>query len=306
MPSGLVFPSNAQSASNATSVRFRFTGAALVPMYGTGGAGVTYLWKYKPIQQAGFYTIMFWANDDGVGTIESTLEWDGLNGGYYGMHPYPHDGSNPLSGSGTQHRWEISIERIDVVDADDPVVKDVWYSQAVRAWGAAGVAKQHEYYWNLPDVTAANRVTRTTQTATWGDNPPPFPALTFGDAPWQPSVERASGILRGWQIYNANLTNAQILALGACETDAEVLAEAAVQGVSGSLWYLNMNPADAGDISDKSGNGNNPAWFNANRPTFWSEDMAAGPWIFPDGARAKLLDGTFIEIRVGSSLGGMG
>jgi hypothetical protein len=264
---GLDFPRNGEG-NNATSVRFRFTGSALVPIYGRDGKGVTYLWKYRPRQQAGYYTTFFWANDDGGGTL-ATFLWD--NGGadsYYGAHPYPHDGVKPLGGVGTKHRWEISIEQNDFVDADDPVVKNVWYSQAFRAWGASGVPKNHQFYWNLSNTTTA-LVTRTSPSS-WGNNMPPSPALTFGDAPWQPSVERLSGVLRGLQIYNALLTTSQIKELAALETDAEVLAKAAKLGLSSALWYLNMNPQDESDISDKSGAGHHPAWWNSKRPTHWA------------------------------------
>jgi len=261
--SGLDFPSNIGTPDNDQSVRFKFTGAALLPIYGTSGAGVTYLWKYRPRQQTGYYTCFFWGNDDGIGNA-ATFEWSGGTGAsYYGAHPFPED----FTGFDTDHLWEIAIENTDTVDTE-LVVKDVWYSQAFRGWGAAGVAKQNEYYWNLPDLTNA-KVTHTTVSSTWGDNAPPFPALTFADAPWNPSQERASGVLRGIQIYNALLTTDQINILEACETDAEVLAAISANSIPG-LWYLNMNPADASDISDKSGEGHHPAWWNANRPTHWT------------------------------------
>jgi hypothetical protein len=268
---GLDFPSNADSQSNADSVRFRFTGSALMPIYGIDGAGVTYLWKYRPRQQTGYYTAFFWGNDDGAGT-DSTFEWHSgavyPGDSYYGMHPYPHDGTGPLFGTGTEHRWEISIEQRDYVDAAHPVVKGVWYSQAARVWGASGAEKNEEFYWNLPDTTT-DVVTQTTPSE-FGNTMPPSPALTWGDAPWNPSLERASGVLRGWQIYNALLTIDQITMLAACETDSCVLSNAASLGVLNSLWYLNMNPQDESDISDKSGAGHDPTWWNSNRPTRWT------------------------------------
>jgi len=261
--SGLDFPSNLGSLDNDASVRFRFTGAALIPIYGTDGAGVTYLWKYRPRQQTGYYTCFFWGNDDGIGNA-ATFEWDsGFPDTYYGAHPFPED----FTGFDTDHLWEIAVENTDTVDTE-PVVKDVWYSQAFRSWGANGAVKNHEYYWNLPDLTTA-LVTHATA-STWGNQTPPSPALTFADAPWNPSAERANGVLRGIQIYNALLTTTQINILEALETDADVLAAVTANSIPG-LWYLNMNPADASDISDKSGAGHEPAWWNANRPTHWTQ-----------------------------------
>ena len=258
---GLEFPSNG-SLSNENSVRFRFTGAALPPIYGASGAGVTYLWKYRPAQQTGFYTCFFWGNDDGNGS-PTTFEWDGGQPNtYYGAHPFPQD----ATGFDTDHFWEIAVESGDFTGA--AVTKAAWYSQAFRAWGANGAAKNHEYYWNLPDTSTA-LITRTTAT-TYGNTNPPSPALTWADAPWNPSQERASGILRGWQIYNALLNTSQITTLAACDTDGAVLSAASSLGLSSSLWYLNMNPQDASDISDKSGAGHHPAWRNSNRPTHWS------------------------------------
>jgi len=260
--SGLAFPSNIPGPNNIASVRFRFSGTALVPIYGTGGAGVTYLWKYRPEQQTGFYTAFFWGNDDGNGS-PTTFEWNSGNpDSYYGAHPYPPGGG--FSGS---HVWEIAVQNTDVLGA--AVTKGQWYSQAFRAWGASGASKQHEFYWNLPNTTT-DLVTHTSP-GSWGNATPPSPMLTWGDAPWNPSQERASGVLRGWQIYNALLTTGQINALAACETDACVLSEAVTQGVAGALWYLNMNPQDANDISDRSGAGHHPSWWNANRPTHWTE-----------------------------------
>lgn len=261
--SGLDFPSNLGAASNSDSVRFRFTGSALVPIYGTSGNGVTYLWKLWPRHQNGYYTTFFWANDDGGGTLDTFLWDEGGADSYYGMQPYP-EAALP---SGPDHLWAISIEQADFVDTEE-VVKGQWYSQAARAWGASGVAKNQEFYWNLPDLTTA--FLSRTSPSTYGNATPPSPALTFGDAPWQPSVERLSGILRGIQIYDALLTTTQINTLAALETDAQVLAEVSSMGISASLWYLNMNPADASDISDKSGAGHHPSWWNANRPTHWT------------------------------------
>lgn len=267
---GLGFQSNHQVADdNSASVRFRFTGSALVPIYGTNGAGVTYLLKYRPRHQVGYFTVFFWANDDGLGTVADTFEWDSVGANtYYGAHPYPHDGVTPLGSSGTEHRWEISTESDDFVDVNDPVAYDVWHSQALRVRGGVGQNKVHQFNWSLP-VDPTKQIIRTSSSSTWGDNQPPFPALTFGDAPWQPGRECASGTLRGLQIYNALLTDQQVDILGACETDAEVLAAVAANSIPG-LFYLNMNPTPD-DISDKSGQGHHPQWFNSNRPVLWTE-----------------------------------
>ena len=259
---GLIFPSNGDVPdTNADSVRFRWVNPHSngLPIYGPSGAGVTYLWRYKPIQQTGYYTTFFWGNDDGAGTVADTFLWQGGPGGaantYYGFHPYPPGGS-----SGTTHQWEISVEQNDFLNGD--VVKEVWFKQAAVCWGAAGIAKQHEFYWDLPNVDAGHKVTRTTASATWGDTNPPSPYLTFGDAPWQPGKECLSGILRGLQIYNTKLTEQEIL-----DEMASPLSTAT--GVA-SIWYLNLNPTPT-DITDKSGAGHHPSWLNATKlPALWT------------------------------------
>ena len=57
---GLVFPSNGQTPADET-VRFKFVNPHLngLPIYGPGGAGLTYIFKVRPKQQTGYYTTFF-------------------------------------------------------------------------------------------------------------------------------------------------------------------------------------------------------------------------------------------------------
>jgi hypothetical protein len=262
---GLDFATNAGAQSNANSVRFKWTGSALVPIYGTSGNGVTYIWKYRPAQQNGYYSTFFWGNDDGQGNLNTFL-WNGGNSNsYYGFHPYPNPPPN-----GSAHLWEVSVESNDFTGA--AVTKGVWYPQGARIRGANGAVKEHEFYFNLPNTDAANRIFRTTGT-TWGNTMPPSPALTWGDAPWNPSMERGAGVHRGIIIFNAYLPTSEMIQFSACETDAQVLSLASSLGRMGALWYLNMNPTPT-DISDKSGAGHHPAWWNSNRPALYSSGTA--------------------------------
>ena len=253
---GLVFPSNGDVPNeNAESVRFRWTNPHSngLPIYGPSGNGVTYIWRVKPAQQTGYYTTMFWSNDDGKGTLADTWYWkNGPNGTVdtnYGAHPYPRGFS-----TGTVHDWEIAAEESDFTNG--LVVKDVWYTQALVVWGAVGAVKHHEFYWDLPNVDAGHKVTRTSALSGYGDTSPPAPALTFGDAPWQPGNECLSGILRGLQIYSVKLSKADIL--------SEIASPLSTSAGAANIWYLNLNPTPT-DISDKSGAGHHPAWFNATK-----------------------------------------
>jgi len=69
------------------------------------------------------------------------------------------------------------------------------------------------------------------------------------------------------QVYNAALTEAQIVALAAKDYDADVLSYCSANGIA-SLWYLNMNWT-LDDITDKSGAGHHPSWAGTARPTLW-------------------------------------
>ena len=108
-------------------------------------------------------------------------------------------------------------------------------------------------------------VSRTSQN--WkGNDIPPFPALTFGDAPWQPGRELLSGILRGIQIYSDLLTTGEML--------SEASVPFSTTAGTNNIWYLNMNPTPT-DISDKSGQGHNPVWVGGLRPTLYSDTSSS-------------------------------
>lgn len=236
---GLDFPSNGETSQD---VRFRFTGANLLPMY-----PATYIWRVRPRAQSGYYTTFFYGQIDG-GFIATA---------YYGAHPYPDNGLD----TGRTHKWELSINGLDVTtDVNGNSTQlgyDQWRTQALRVFDD-GTAKWHEFYWDLADPS---RMIRVNTGRDYGSNPPFTPALTFGDAPWSVSFERLSGVLRGLQIYSSALSLADIL--------AEVGAPLSTVAGNSNVWYLNQNPTPD-DISDKSGRGHHPSWVGAGRPKLWS------------------------------------
>ena len=251
---GLDFPSNPDVPDGST-VRFKFTDPHLngLPRYGTPvTGGLTYIWQVYLRQQPGYYTTMFWANDDGAGdlsTIGSTS--------YYGAHPYP---QNPPNGN--THFWELVVEQ----DWTGGVVEyDRWHIQALRVWRDVDGLKHHEFYWDLPNTDAGHFIKHTAQA--WVSNTnPPFPALTWGDAPWAPGNEVWNGILRGIQIYSGLLTTTEML--------SEANAPLSTAAGANTIWYLNMNPTPT-DISDKSGKGNNPSWVGSERPALYSDTSSS-------------------------------
>jgi hypothetical protein len=199
-------------------------------------------------KQPGYYTTFFWGPDGAFTSLS-----------YYGAHPYP-DGE-PRNTS-DQHSWEVSIAGLDVVKSllgqSTAVQYGSWKRQAFRAYDD-GKNKIHEFYYDLPDTT---RVIRVVQERSYGAAPPLNPALTFGDAPWSIARERLSGILRGIQIYSANLTPKEIL--------SEAAAPRATAAGNAGMWYLNLDPTPA-DIADKSGQGHHPSWSTSARPKEWQE-----------------------------------
>ena len=235
---GLNFPSRGDTSSD---VRFRFTGANLLPMY-----PATYIWRVNLRQQTGYYTTFFWGPDG---------NFTGAN--YYGAHPYP-DGSSPNTSN--THKWELSINGGDFVnDANGNSTQlgyGTWKTQALRVLDN-GSNKIHEFYWDLPDTT---RVIRVTLDRSYGASPPSNSALNFGDAPWAVGNERLSGLLRGIQLYSSALSVSDIL--------TEASSALSTSAGSSSIWYLNMNPTPS-DISDKSGKGHHPAWVSSTRPSLW-------------------------------------
>jgi hypothetical protein len=241
---GLTFPSNTGNAGS--TVQFRFTDAALLPAY-----PATYIWRLKPTQQTGFYTTFFWGPD-------STF----TGAGYYGCHPYPQGGSG-----GTTHNWEISAEGVDRITDDNAnstvVTKSQWYTQAAVVRLVNTDEIEVKFYWDLE--TDAGRVITFTSVGNYATGfPPSSPALTWGDAPWSPGNELLSGTLRGLQIYSSNLSLADIQSEAANDSANTPQTSAGLAAV----WYMNQNPTPD-DISDKSGEGHDPAWFNSNRPTLW-------------------------------------
>jgi hypothetical protein len=236
---GLNFPSNGTTSQD---IRFRFTGANLLPMY-----PATYIWRVNLRQQPGYYTTFFWG-PDGAFTGNS----------YYGAHPYPDGGG---SNTGT-HKWEVSLWGSDYVnDANGNSTQlgyGVWRTQALRVWDD-GTRKIHEFYWDLPDTT---KVIRVPVDRSYGSVIPSNAALTFGDAPWSIGGERLSGILRGIQLYSSALSVSDIL--------TEAGTPLSTVNGSASVWYLNLNPTP-NDISDKSGKGHHPAWVTSARPALWSQ-----------------------------------
>jgi hypothetical protein len=270
---GLDFPSNGDSPSGAF-VAFQFLNPQNngLPMWGPSNQGVTYIWKYRPRQQSGYYVTMWYSRADGL--FNGGTGGNGNNGGYdayYGAHPYPVGGGT----STTTHNWEIAgmNDGADIINtlSGGPlsVVKGVWYTQALRITVNGDGTKTARFYINLPSVANSNIIT-TTSTAGYGSGPNIHnPAITFGDSPWYPQYqhERMSGVIRGIKIIAKSLSESDLLA----EAAADALVTSQGQA---NVWYMNINPTPT-DISDKSGAGHNPTWASSARPALYTDSSGA-------------------------------
>ncbi len=256
---GLDFPG---SAGVTTTMRFKFTNPQNngLPIYGPGGNGVTYIWRAYPRFQPYYFTTFFWGNDDGTGSVSTDFLWDnGSSNSFYGAHPYPQWPNY------TSHKWEIATDRSGDFVSTENVIYNQWYTQALIVWADASGAKHTDFYWNLPDTSKV--VTHTTD-STYGNINPPTPALTFGDAPWNPGNEVYNGILRGFQVYNTKLSLTDI--------QNEINNPLSTAAGAANIWYLNSNPTP-NDISDKSGKGHNPSWVGGDRPGVYTDGQITPP-----------------------------
>jgi len=194
----------------------------------------TFIWRAYPVAMANYHywSSLFHSHYWGPGAFNATPY------NYYGFHPYPDFGNNPA------HLWEISAKGDDYTTTT--VTYDSWFTQVARATGYF-----YEFWPDWPSATGKVEVTDSAR----GEAANPL--LCVGDAPWNPGNEIYSGRLRGFQYYDAALS------------DGDIALELANPGSTRTPWYLNLNPTPS-DISDKSGNGNDPTWITATHATLWT------------------------------------
>lgn len=255
----LLFPSNSSGSNNTDPiVAIKFANPHLngLPIWGPSGQGVTVIRRYRPLQQTGYYAA-FWYSDDS--SFESGI---GGSRGYWGFHPYPTSQSN----AGTVHEWEIAIDQGDertlVGGGTKTVVKDVWYTQALRIVRNSANSKTLTFWIDLPSDASSNKIAFTCTTANYGEADPPNdqPQITIGDSPWYATYqhERASGY------------HGEIKIIAKALSDSDVLAEAAdmstlvTTDAQSNIWWGKKGFSSVDDLTCDYSTGRSFVWIDAS------------------------------------------
>ncbi len=250
----------------------------------------TAIWRYKPSQQSGYYAVMWHAPNNGA--------WD--NGVYsYGTHPYPASDCNVNgngnatsgTGSGPDHCWEEAglstgpeggpSDYLTTVGASPGkvVVKDQWYVQIrrVRLMASGPHTGEYEHRF-IPDFIGDPSFEIIQYVTTIAPPAGGNPANYFGVSDWSTNLiggseETLYGVLRGVQMYAVYLSDADKSTEAGNQFSNTPLTTAGLANV----WYMNQNPIPT-DWADKSGEGHDPTWGNANRPIQWDTTLSAARW----------------------------
>lgn len=225
---------NGPGTSSNTYFAFRDVAADCLPIY-----PVTVIWRAKPEQKTGYYTTFFWAND-------GSFVWkNGKPDSYWGAHPYP----DTAAGDFTVHHWEIATDFggdiLETISGDPMTVANGrWYLQGFRAWRDPSGQKVHRFYVDLPSLDP-DTVIEARVDASFGNATPPNSAFVLGGAPWGSNFgndETYRGLIRGLQIYNTVLTEAEML--------QEARTPLSSSAGRDSIWYLKLDPTVEDMTSD--------------------------------------------------------
>lgn len=254
----LSFPSNVTGSDTSApfvAIQFADPQADGLPIWGTGSGasrlGVTYIWRYRPRQQTGYYVNFWWSNN-------GSFLWDGGSSNtYYGAHPYPQSATN----AGTTHWWELAGTSggadytTTLASTTKTVVQDVWYTQALRVIVNGDGTKTVRFYIDLPS-TANGDIIQNIATSTWGETDPPDPAITFGDSPWYASFqhERMSGEFDSVKIIAKGLSEADML------SEAADFSQLVTSDGSTYIWWGKNGFDSVDDLTCDFGTGRTFVW----------------------------------------------
>lgn len=267
----ITFPCQVSQSSSGPIVAIQFDNPHLngLPFWGPSGDGVTIIRRIKLTAggQPGWYA-QFWYTDD------SSFEDTFTPNGYYGFHPYPQD----MSGSDTDHYWEIAIDQGDYTTAGGgspiTVVKDAWYTQAMRVTRTGASNKTLVMYYNLPSVASADVITANITTTNYGENNPPQsqPQLTIGDSPWYLDYqhEKFCGQQGQIKIFDKVLSQADVVS-EAGNMNSLVTAE----GIA-NIWWGKKGFTSVDDLTDDYGSGRAWTWIDTSNKGTLGDVVSAG------------------------------
>lgn len=258
----LQFPSNLTGSDTTepyVAIEFANPQSNGLPIWGASNAGITVVRKLNSIQQTGYYAQFWWSQGDGA-TFDPSA-------GYWGMHPYP----TTLDNTGVNHVWELAVAGGDFfssagstdVGQGTAVTKGSTYLQGTTITRANANSKTLKFYFNLPNVDAANYIQRVETTAGYGESDPPSPKVTIGDSPWYTHYqhERASCILDSIKIFNTALSESDMLA------EAQNFNTVVTVAGQAAIWWGKNGFLDIDDLTCDYGTGRQFAWANANKGT---------------------------------------
>jgi hypothetical protein len=268
LPNGLRFPSNGDSPSSEF-VAFQFANPQSngLPFNGPSGAGWTIIWEIYLRQHTGYYVTWWWGNN-------GAFDWKspGVPAAYVGGHPYPRDPGAGDRENGTVHDWELAgLDLTGGTDHDGDnldtiagptklVVKDRWYTQALRVTDNGDGTASGRFWIDLPSTSNSDIIVATSANGYFDTNPP-SPCFTFGDSPWAQSVERMSGTLRRVKIIAKSITESDVVTEG---NDMSALKTTDGQN---QIWWGKTDYSSVDDLTCNYGTGRAFSWANSNKAT---------------------------------------
>lgn len=276
---GLDFPENGASGGD---IRLVWDGANFLSR-----TAHTMLWAklYHP-GQVGYHADTWHSPNTG--------SWDG--GAYsFGVHGHPCDGtydpdgqrSNPGFGSGTEQWFEIAgvdpeaagLDHIAIPmepafvlnepgNGSAPAQAGQWLVHARQCTLINGDTQLRHRAW--PDIlTAPNDYIEMILDVGDLGAAGASPAFYIGASDWtatgSTNSETPYGVIRGIRLFDSGA-----LSIADLQAEAAAIGDDTAASATGiaNTWYINDNPTPD-DITDKSGEGHDPSWDNANRPTLW-------------------------------------
>jgi hypothetical protein len=253
----------------------------------------TVIYEYETDASQEGYGAQIWFSTEGW-----TGDGPGWNVGFHSAYPcnLAYDANGQATGgtgsSGTTHAPEIAgLGSKDYIHTPTGSSGTAAASYKGTRRKAAVIIEdvgsniRHTFYYNLPSTT--EKIVIDFSESTLDSYSVPDALFRIGSSPWTDDTpfsgrneETANGLIRFVKVFSAALSESDMLTEAATESNTPATSA----GVA-NVYYTNINPT-VSDISDKSGEGNDPGWANAQRPTLWE-----GYPLATDQTLAITLDG---------------